>query len=40
MKLKKLDLDNVEMFLKHWNGDIDNRAVLNLLYSQEMAKDS
>lgn len=32
--------DNVEIFLKHWNGDIDDQDLLNLLYSQDKAKDS
>ena len=31
----KYILDNIEIFLKHWNGDIDDQDVLNLLYSQE-----
>ena len=27
--------DNAGIFLKHWNGDIDDQDVLNLLFSQE-----
>lgn len=27
--------DNAGLFLKHWNGDIDDQDVLNLLFGQE-----
>ena len=32
----KYILDNVKIFLKHWNGDIDDQDVLNLLYSHRV----
>ena len=35
LKVLKYVADNAGIFLKHWNGDVDDQDVLNILFSQE-----